>query len=54
MCRDYHGALGARFQAFLLRRPGEAGEQERKEPDEDVRNVATVQSLTDVLNTVNG
>lgn len=51
---DYHGALKAGFQAVLVRRPGKAGEQEAKEVDEDVRDVAIVESLADVLNSVNG
>lgn len=49
---DFHGAKKARFEARLLRRPGPDGEQERKEPDEDLTTVEVIRGLGEVLNIV--
>jgi len=46
---DYNGANRAGIHAFLLRRPGQEGEGERKEPNEDLYNVRTVKGLEDVV-----
>ncbi|KAI0675043.1 HAD hydrolase subfamily IA REG-2-like protein [Trametes maxima] len=46
---DYHGARASGLQALLIRRPGPEGDEEHKEPGEDVTNVAVVPSLAHVV-----
>ena len=42
---DYRGATACGMHALLVRRPGPAGEEERKEADEDLTGVQVVSSL---------
>ena len=49
---DFHGAKAAGFEARLLRRPGTGGEQERKEPGEDLTSVDVIHSLDEILDIV--
>ena len=49
---DYYGAVGAGFHACLIRRPGPEGEQEAKEPGENLEGVRVIQSLEEVLRLV--
>ncbi|OSD03963.1 HAD hydrolase subfamily IA REG-2-like protein [Trametes coccinea BRFM310] len=49
---DYHGAKACGFEALLVRRPGPEGEEERKEPGEDLTNVQVVPSLSQVVDWV--
>jgi hypothetical protein len=49
---DFHGAKAAGFEARLLRRPGADGEQEHKEPGEDLTSVDVIHSLDDILDIV--
>ena len=49
---DFYGAKAAGFEARLLRRPGTDGEQEHKEPGEDLTAVNVIQSLDDILDIV--
>ncbi|KAF8513027.1 HAD hydrolase subfamily IA REG-2-like protein [Hysterangium stoloniferum] len=46
---DYHGARQAGLHALLLRRPGPERVGEQREADEDLSNIQTVQSLSDVV-----
>ncbi|KAI0633338.1 HAD hydrolase subfamily IA REG-2-like protein [Trametes polyzona] len=46
---DYFGARSSGFHALLLRRPGPEGEEERKEPDEDLTGVEVVPGLSHVV-----
>ncbi|KAI0365621.1 HAD hydrolase subfamily IA REG-2-like protein [Pilatotrama ljubarskyi] len=46
---DYHGAKACGFRALLLRRPGPEGEEERKEPGEDLTDVEVIPSVSHVV-----
>ncbi|CDO69290.1 hypothetical protein BN946_scf184976.g9 [Trametes cinnabarina] len=46
---DYHGAKECGLEALLVRRPGPEGEEERKEPDEDLTNVNVVPHVSTVI-----
>lgn len=46
---DYQGAKASGLHALLLRRPGPEGEEEHKEPGEDLTNVEVVPSLGHVV-----
>jgi len=51
---DYHGARRAGLNALLLRRPGSLGHEERKDENECLPEVETVQSLAQVVSWVTG
>ena len=46
---DYRGAQASGLHALLVRRPGPEGEEERKEPGEDLGGVQVVPSLSQVV-----
>ena len=52
--RDYVGASNVGIRALLLRRPGEEGEGENKQPGEDLARVSVIRSLSEVVDTVLG
>ena len=49
---DYQGAAACGLHALLVRRPGPEGEEERKEPDEDLSGVQVVSGLGQVVDWV--
>ncbi|KAI0645440.1 HAD hydrolase subfamily IA REG-2-like protein [Trametes meyenii] len=49
---DYHGAKASGLEALLIRRPGPEGDEERKEPGEDLTDVTVVPSLARVVDWV--
>ncbi|KAH9894978.1 HAD hydrolase subfamily IA REG-2-like protein [Cubamyces lactineus] len=46
---DYQGAQACGLQALLIRRPGPEGDEERKEPGEDLTGVKVVPNLLQVV-----
>ncbi|KAH9832302.1 HAD hydrolase subfamily IA REG-2-like protein [Rhodofomes roseus] len=49
---DYYGAKEGGLEALLVRRPGAEGEDEAKEPGEDLSGVAVVSGLAEVVDWV--
>ncbi|KAI0769665.1 HAD hydrolase subfamily IA REG-2-like protein [Trametes elegans] len=49
---DYNGATACGLKALLIRRPGPEGDEERKEPGEDLTNVVVVPGLSQVVDWV--
>lgn len=52
-CSDYNGAKNAGLRALLLRRPGPEGEEAHKEEGEDLTDVRTIESLSEVIDNLN-
>lgn len=52
-CSDYNGAENAGLRALLLRRPGPEGEEAHKEEGEDLTDVRTIESLSEIIDNLN-